>query len=401
MLTSRPSAALPGPGSPARRRLATVLAAGLALAAGVLAFAPAPASAAAPSGFVGLQGWTMPSPGEFQQLGRANIGYFRANLVWGSVEGSRGRYDWRSHDVIFILAAAAGMRVLPVVMGTPAWASSGRPFWPPRTARGRRAYVRFVAAAVRRYGPGGQFWAEHPELPELPVIYWQIWNETNLPNYWLNRPSPRQYVAVVRAAGRAAKAVSPGVKIVLAGLPHSRAGVPMARYLEGVYRVRGAKKAFDVVALHPYARDHRGVLRLLGEMRRVMRRYHDSGTPTWITETGWASAGRRDRRGFVTNRSGQASRLRKLYGALVRKRRAYRLLGAIWFSHRDPRRPPGNAGWWGYHTGLFTAGGRPKPAWRALLKVTGGQDYDPRDDYAPARASAIEAAGSHPHAPGG
>ena len=53
----------------------------------------------------------------------------------------------------------------------------------------RRAWRAFVKAAVRRYGPHGQFWTQHPELPNDPIRTWQVWNE---PNHYLGDSRRRE-----------------------------------------------------------------------------------------------------------------------------------------------------------------------------------------------------------------
>ncbi|MDP8942564.1 MAG: beta-galactosidase, partial [Actinomycetota bacterium] len=325
----------------------------LALALAGLSPAVEPAAAAVARPFVGLQGWAAPGSGGFHRVAQARVGYWRAVVSWAEIERGRGSYDWTSADQLFARASAAGVRVLPVMIGSPTWAAS-KPQWPPRGASERTAYARWVGAAVGRYGPGGTFWRERPGLGPGPApTHWQIWNEPNLPNYWNGRPSARQYGALLRLASRAARAASPRVRIVLAGLPESAAGVPIATYLKGLERSRSTRRAYHVVAVHPYARNHRGVLGALDRVKAVLRRYRDTRKATWVTEVGWATGPRRDDRGFVTSEAGQASRLGSTYRALWRARRRYRLLGAIWFSFQDPALRPGDFDWWAVHTGLL------------------------------------------------
>ena len=372
---SRPLPRSPS-GSPARRRRVALLGTTLALALTGAAAGAAPASAVAPPGFVGLQGWEVPTAQQFQRVAAARVSTYRAGVFWADVESRRGRYDWTGPDELFRRSAAVGVRILPVMTASPTWASS-KSSWLPTSTHARRAYAEFVAATVRRYGPQGSFWSEHPELTPHPPEYWQIWNEPSLPG---NRPNPRRYAAILKSASAAARGVLPGAKIVVAGLPPTKPGtrgIPIAEFVRGIERVRGAKAAFDVIALHPYARDYRGVLRELDNVRRVLRRYRDSRKSTWVTEVGWATGGPFDRRGFTTTRAGQASRLRKVFRVLQARRAKYRLLGAIWFSLQDPLDTRARRDAWGFHTGLFDKYGRAKPAWDALLEVTGGSDTVP------------------------
>ena len=347
------------------RRISIALAAALALSFAWAAHAAASASAAAPGGFVGLQDWNRAATDDFPRLARAKVDVWRMALQWDVVQPVRGQgYDWSRYDAVVAQASAQGVQLLPILIGSPSWAAS-RPLLAPATGEARRAYFRFVAAAVERYGPGGTFWRDRPGRP---IVSWQVWNEPNLPNYW-SRPNPRDYARFLIGASQAIRGASAQAKVVSAGLPETRLGPGMAAFLRGMYRVRGAREALDAVAIHPFARDHRGVVRTLDRTRRVLRDAGDAQQRIWITAVGWASAGPGDSRGFVTNEAGQAARLRRLYRVLLAKRRAYRLIGAVWFSYRDPSAPEFD--WWGVHTGLLDPQGRAKPAWFELLKVTG------------------------------
>ena len=79
-----------------------------------------------------------------------------------------------------------------------------------------------------------------------------------------------------------------------AGLPQTRIGVPFARYAEGLYRA-GAQGSFDVLAIHPYARDAAGVLDAVAQARALIMDRHGDHSPIWVTEVGWASAGPAER----------------------------------------------------------------------------------------------------------
>ena len=83
-----------------------------------------------------------------------------------------------------------------------------------------------------------------------PIREWQIWNEPNQPVFnWSDQPFAADYVALLRDAGAAIKAVDPGAKIVLAGL----VGTSWTA-LQTVYQA-GGKSLFDVVAIHPFTLD--------------------------------------------------------------------------------------------------------------------------------------------------
>ena len=81
-----------------------------------------------------------------------------------------------------------GIRVLATVYGSPTWAEP-TPENPP-LGSALPGFEAFVRAAVERYGAGGTFWEEHPELPNLPIEDWQLWNEPNSPFFWKPAPDP-------------------------------------------------------------------------------------------------------------------------------------------------------------------------------------------------------------------
>ena len=331
-----------------------------------------PADAAPRRSFYGIQDWSAPSQQDFKRLRKARVGTLRTNLTWSEVEPVRGMRNWAPFDLLMRRAARARITVAPTLIGSPSFAAR-RPQYPPvRRKKGYSAWLRFVRDAVNRYGRGGRFWKQNRGLPRRPVKAWMVWNEPNFPVYWFNKPRPREYVRFLRKTRRRIKKADRRAKIVLAGLPETKNGMPMRRFLRRVYRVRWARKQFDVVAIHPYARNHRGVVGAVRRARRVMRRSRDRRTPIWVTEVGWATGGKvsRPTRKFKTSRRGQAKRLRKTFRRVTRLRRKLRVGMIVWFSLRDRAPAPGEPNWWAIHTGLFTRDGDPKPAWRAFRRFT-------------------------------
>ena len=183
-------------------------------------------------------------------------------MPWSDIEPLPGAINFASTDVIVGQAASHGLVVLPTVTFAPDWAARhpGNSNSPPRA----RHSANFLSAAVKRYGPGEHlYWAEHPEVPNRPIRKWRIWNEPNQPVFnWSDQPFAADYVALLRDAGAAIKAVDPGAKIVLAGL----VGTSWTA-LQTVYRA-GGKNLFDVVAIHPFTLDPANTLKILEEGAR-------------------------------------------------------------------------------------------------------------------------------------
>jgi hypothetical protein len=357
-----------------RRRdvVAGALAAGWLVAGIAVLAAPAPAHAVKRS-FFGVQGWSPPSADEFVKLGRDGVGTVRLELSWSQAEPEQGQRKWGYADDMVARATLGNVDILPVLVGSPAWAAPHHS-WPPMTREGRRGYVKFVREIVERFGRRGDFWRENPHLRYDPIKSWQVWNEPNFPAWWdEDRPNAKEYVSLLRGAARAIRKADPKARVVLAGLAESRNGIPTTKFLKQIYRIRGARRHFDVVALHPYAYGTRGVVGAIERARRTMRRNGDRRTRLMITETGWATGGgvHPETGSFKTSLKGQARRLRTLYRILLKNRRRYRLDGVVWFSLQDRAPREGEPDWWGFHTGLHFVDGRPKPAWDVFTTFVG------------------------------
>jgi hypothetical protein len=328
-------------------------------------------AAAAPRSFYGVIAANDPDTNEIARMGAGNVGVLRINLVWAAVQpNSPSEFDWRHYDTIVGAAARNGIRVLPTIYGSPSWAAD-RQNHPPSGAH-RGDFRTFVQTAAERYGANGTFWLFHPNIPRLPVINWQLWNEVNSPSFWYRKPNPKQYVKLLRAFNAGIKSADPSAKILLAGLfptPRVKHGVFLDRYLSAIYRMK-AKRLFDGVAIHPYSTTPRDALRRVRELRRLMGRFKDKRTPIWMTEVGWASGGKRTP--LTVSPKKQAKYLRQTFGLLGKNRRKLHIAGVVWYSWRDV---PG--GIWFNHTGLFTTGLDPKPSWFAFVHVTGGSPDAP------------------------
>jgi hypothetical protein len=329
------------------------------------------AQAAAPRDFYGVMAATDPDSTEIARMGAGKVGTLRINFVWGAVQPTEAAgFDWSHYDAIIGAAAQQGIRVLPTVYSSPTWVASQTNH--PPTGGFRGPFGAFVRAAAERYGSNGTFWSQNPQIPKLPVIYWQLWNEMNSPSFWFRKPSAKQYTSLLRVFNRGIKSGDPIARIVLGGLfrtPRIRNGIPLDRYLPGIYRAKG-KKLFDAVAMHPYATTPKATLRAVRDTRRFMARFKDKKAKLWITEIGWATGG--DRTPLTVSPQRQAAYLRKTFVLLAKNRGRMKIAGVIWYSWRDL---PG--GIWFNHTGLFTQTLDPKPSWSAFVGLTGGSPSAP------------------------
>jgi hypothetical protein len=273
------------------------------------------------------------------------------------------------------------MSTLPFLFGTPAWAA-GLDGWyceaevctslAPRTDESRKAFADFAAAAVRRYGPGGTFWRQHNDLRPAPIQTWQIWNEPNLTPFYGPAGDPAGYGALVQAAAAAIRSEDPDAQILLAGLTGTKTNgkrMSSARFLNNLYKVPGIKEDFDGIAVHPYNHNVRGTLTQVQATRRIADAHADDAG-LWVTELGWASAGKR-RWGLVKSRIGQARSLGRAIEALQRNALRWDVRGVYWFTWRDTDAGAAVCGWCPW-AGLIDRVGQKKPAYWSLMEVTGG-----------------------------
>jgi hypothetical protein len=129
--------------------------------------------------------------------------------------------------------------------------------------------------------------------------------------------------------------------------------------------VRGARRAFEAAALHPYTVTISGLAYSVGSVRRVMAQAGDGAKPLFVTELGVSSAGGSS---FDLGLQGQAEFLRGALTRLAQNRRRWHIGGVFWFTWDDsPANSPGCP--FCANAGLFGVGGEPKPAMAALEGV--------------------------------
>ncbi len=310
---------------------------------------------------------------EIERVAIAGLREIRTTFSWHRVQPARdGPWNWDGYDALMESSAELGVGVIPVLIGTPRWASDSYQLQP-LTKAGIAGQNEFVRRVVARYGPKGRFWRRNPDLPNRPVRAWQVWNEPNLSAFWAGRLDPRAYAELLRTIRARILDVDPRARIVLAGMPRSVVDYPIDDYLADLYRLPGFSRLFDIAAIHGYAQDADALDDLISDTRALLDRNGDRGKPIWITEFGWSADGPARDRMRVRDRAGQARELRETIQMLRRRARPNRVEKAIWYDLRDTRRPPQAPDRFVYHTGLFDLSGRPKPAWSALAELLGGR----------------------------
>ena len=353
-------------------RLLGVLA---ALVACLCLAGPAAAQRPAPVGFIGMAPQTALTDQDMDRMDQARIRSIRLPLPWFEIAKRPpgvAKRNWSGFDHSVALAAEYGMTVLPFAWGTPPWIARNPRREPMFSARARTSWARFLRAAALRYGPGGAFWADHPQLPRLPIRRWQMWNEPNIISFSLN-PSPRRWAGLMKLSAQAIHSVNPSAQILSSGFfgrPLQSPNIQPALFLSEALQGTGLRHFIDGIAVHPYVPRARGVPATIRPLRRVLRDFGIARMPLWITEMGWGSDAFESQweRGW----RGQARELHVAMRILTRNRFRWRIPRAYWYSWIDAP-----VCQFCDSSGLFTDKGFAKPSWYAFNSWTGGDPQLP------------------------
>jgi polysaccharide biosynthesis protein PslG len=335
----------------------------IATAGLLLCAAAAPAASRPPAGFFGVVPQGTPPPTAFARM-KGTVETVRIAFDWRQIERQPTAWDFATTDAEVESAARQGIRAMPDLYGVPSWVGDD-PVRGPRGTTQLPDWRAFVRRLVRRYGPGGQFWAG--KLRKLPIHRWQVWNEPNFRLFWHPRPEPAAYVRLLAETAREVRRLDPRATIVAAGLAPVEGGMRPVDFLQRMYAVPGAKRSFDVVALHPYSYTLAQLAYQVRNVRAVMAAAGDGSTPLQITEIGVAS-GAASPTPWAPGPAGQARFLRRAYDLLLRERRRWRIAGVDWFSWEDGPAPDPHCPFC-QHAGLFALDGSAKPAWHAYRRL--------------------------------
>src|SRR5918992_1348098 len=278
---------------------------------------------------------TVPTAPTAKRLG---ADWVRLWASWDAIEPAHGVYD--ENQIAGLNGSvgalkARGIKVLVVVTRAPAWASGVHGgIAPPRDPA---SFGEFMGGLAQR-------------VPDVDA--WELWNEPDGSEFWLDGPDPARYAAMVRAAYPAIKAVQPSDLVITGGTVGNNMDFVQALY------DHGAGGHFDAVGVHTdtacltngpdrYYRDERGrvgryTFTGYREVHAVMSAHGDGAKPIWMTELGWSTASTRPRSCSVGESKG-----RKPLGVSRKRqarhlRNAYRCLAAdpfvqvgLWFGMQD------------------------------------------------------------------
>ena len=256
----------------------------------------------APREFFGVVPQSPPTDEDLARMEQGNVGTVRMVVPWAALEPEEKQMNLDGLDAIVLRAAEGEMRIVPTIFGTPAWVAEGfdgfdcdpacAPF-APTSPEALEAWGDFVGGLAARYGRDGELWKEHPEVDQLPVSSWQIWNEQNSPTFYQPKVDVESYERLLQVASEAITERDPQAEVILGGMfgtPFK--GEPPALsatdFLRQLYAIDGAREAFDAVAAHPYAA-HEEKIELQVELLHDEIEAAGDGAGLWITEVGASS----------------------------------------------------------------------------------------------------------------
>ncbi len=206
----------------------------------------------------------------------AKVKWIRQDFVWQHIEPTRGTFNFSGYDEMVEDALANGFNILGICApgGDHQYAnpwSSGDVS--PHTEEQYQDYANFVSALVQRY--------------KGKVMYWEIWNEPDIDEFWRPQPDAVNYTNLLKHAYIAAKEADPSVKIVgLGGVDPGK-----TEYIRTAFQ-NGALDYMDVISLHPYGDspifERSFQYQNLDVIKNLMSEY-DSALPIWATETSYTT----------------------------------------------------------------------------------------------------------------
>jgi hypothetical protein len=345
--------------------------------------------------FFGLSGVQLPwLPPEHREVEIALAAAAGARTIgldfdWRRIEPEAGQYAWEETDEAVALARRYGLRLVPMLLYTPRWASSA-PFAPLDYHRAPPAdygdYRDFVYAVVNRYKPYGQ---SPLTSAGYGITDWVLWNEPSVSGpgeapqpgeFWIG--SLEQYVQLLRAGYEGAHAADPGCNVLNGGLADvfwAAGELDVVTALERMYdpdgdgdAADGGRPFFDTLNVHIYQTgtpDAAWYEERLEAIVRVMERFGDADKPLWITETGYGSVAHPPAGSSYVDEETQAQAVRLVYEACAAFPQVQRV---FWWSLRDYYQDGSAANEaMEAHYGLLRATFAPKPAYLAHGHLTG------------------------------
>jgi hypothetical protein len=267
-----------------------------------------------------------------------------AGTTWGTIEPSRGEFDWHGLDSWVSIAHAHHVGLDYLFLNTPQWASTRPDEKCNRGLNGCAAppddadWTEFVTQLVTRY--------------KGRIASYEMWNEPNAIGFFTGTPAEIAHLCSL--AYPIIKSIDPQAVVVSPSPSSTGWPTPYAKWLDEFLRAGGGKNV-DVISWHAYAgysnrpaNPPEDVANQILSVRAVMAKNGVSDLPLWDTEGSWGT------NTSLPDPQEQASYLARWY--LIQF--TYGVARVYWYQWDNP-----NVGT------LWTEAGGPTPAAQAYAQV--------------------------------
>jgi hypothetical protein len=196
----------------------------------------------------------------------AHVGIVRLDVSWTRVEKVQGVFDFEKLDFIIDELGKQDIRALGILHYNPDWTGKQ---W--NEAPDTELFLNYVRKTVENF--------------KDRVMYWEIWNEPDAPEYWLPQDNLKAYSALLKQVYPAIKAIDPSAQVLVGGVTKA----PVFS-MKKIYRLAG-KDSFDIVNIHPFVNPNQEnsikELKILHtRLIKAMEFFDDGDKPIWFTEIG-------------------------------------------------------------------------------------------------------------------
>jgi hypothetical protein len=278
------------------------------------------------------------------KLAAAGVTRVRLFPEWRSIEPAKGTRKWDEADALVRNAAASGIEINAVLMGSPPTSKKAHAF-PMDDLEG---WSQYVSAVVGRY---------HDR-----IHHWEVWNEGN-GGFNDGGNTTEDYATLAIATYEAAKRADPQANV---GLSVASFDEPYLRQTMLAMARAGKPGSFDFLCVHPYEiMDGLGdpdgevpFLWIVERLRDTLRAAapERSGAEIWITELGCRIE---SKRGRTVTEQDAAKRLVKAYTMAA----AQGVACVQWFEAQDPIGEDQGFG-------VIARDGKPRTSYHALQRLT-------------------------------
>lgn len=194
-------------------------------------------------------------------------------MHWYQVEPARNQWNWDILDREVELAQRHNVDLELPFGETPDWAG---------TAKSDGLFDKPATPDVANLDDWRTFIRTQAERYKGRILYYEIWNEPDLPKSRLIG-TPERMLTLAREAYTVLKQVDPNIKVISPSPVNPNGLDWLDRYLE-----LGGGKYADIIGYHFYVRTRpEAMLDLILPAKEIMQKHGVGDKPLWNTESGW------------------------------------------------------------------------------------------------------------------